>query len=187
MASIVFPNTTTPKCFGESIDMALEPSSGGNSHKNNNDDDVVDTTAGLPLCNESVAATDVSTSSGTQATSSKVPLGDSDGESEAPYCPDCCCNDDPRKETYGTRQSTTDRTSKDRNNEDPNDDNKCDEPPLFQFLTGMKDDLRARAPYYWDDWSRPRNVFTVVNATVFTFVIQLIPALIFCRIDGPSN
>jgi boron transporter len=50
---------------------------------------------------------------------------------------------------------------------------------LFQFLTGMKDDLKARAPYYANDWGRPKNVFTVINATIFTFVVQLIPALIF--------
>ena len=57
-----------------------------------------------------------------------------------------------------------------------------EDPPLFQFLTGMKEDLEARAPLYGDDWSRPRSFFTVINATTFAFVIQLIPALIFAEL-----
>mmetsp|Transcript_33396 Transcript_33396/g.67399 ORF Transcript_33396/g.67399 Transcript_33396/m.67399 type:complete len:657 (+) Transcript_33396:230-2200(+) len=57
-----------------------------------------------------------------------------------------------------------------------------DDEPLFQFMTGIKEDLDARAPLYRDDWSKPRSIFTVVNATVFAFVIQLIPALIFAEL-----
>jgi len=54
--------------------------------------------------------------------------------------------------------------------------------PLIQLFTGMHDDLKARLPYYRDDWGRPRSLFTVVNATIFAFVIQLIPALIFAEL-----
>ena len=56
---------------------------------------------------------------------------------------------------------------------------------LLSFLTGMKNDLIARQPYYNSkaagvgDWGMPDNFFTVFNATIFAFVIQLIPALIF--------
>ena len=104
---------------------------------------------------------------------------------------------------------------------------------LFSFLTGMKNDLLARKPYYnfkldcssgngdnnnnkkkknadndndvpridvvgivsstnenesssyepiRGDWSIPKNFFTVFNATIFAFVIQLIPALIFAEL-----
>mmetsp|Transcript_11555 Transcript_11555/g.20993 ORF Transcript_11555/g.20993 Transcript_11555/m.20993 type:complete len:168 (+) Transcript_11555:93-596(+) len=53
---------------------------------------------------------------------------------------------------------------------------------LFQFLTGMKEDLQARAPLYKSDWGRPQSIYTVVNATCFAFVIQLIPALIFAEL-----
>lgn len=54
--------------------------------------------------------------------------------------------------------------------------------PLFSFLTGMRDDLKVRAPLYADDWARPKSIYTVVNATLFAFVIQLIPALIFAEL-----
>jgi len=57
-----------------------------------------------------------------------------------------------------------------------------DDAPLFQFLTGMKEDLAARLPIYKDDWGRPKSLFTVINATCFAFVIQLIPALIFAEL-----
>jgi len=70
-----------------------------------------------------------------------------------------------RQNTYGT--SATGETT---------------EVPLFQFLTGMKEDLRARVPLYKDDWKRPRSLTTVFNATIFAFVIQLIPALIFAEL-----
>lgn len=66
------------------------------------------------------------------------------------------------------------------------DDNDDDE-PLFQFLTGMKEDLAARLPLYRDDWSRPRSIYTVVNASVFAFVIQLIPALIFAELMNDTT
>lgn len=54
--------------------------------------------------------------------------------------------------------------------------------PLFQFMTGIKDDLKARVPLYLDDWSKPKSIVTVVNATLYAFVIQLIPALIFAEL-----
>ena len=54
--------------------------------------------------------------------------------------------------------------------------------PLFQFMTGINEDLKARLPLYLDDWSRPRSIVTVVNATLYAFVIQLIPALIFAEL-----
>ena len=57
-----------------------------------------------------------------------------------------------------------------------------DDEPLFQFMTGIKEDLDVRVPLYRDDWGKPRSIFTVVNATVFAFVIQLIPALIFAEL-----
>ena len=53
---------------------------------------------------------------------------------------------------------------------------------LFSFLTGMKKDLDARVPLYRDDWSCPNSIITVINATIFVFVIQLIPALIFAEL-----
>ena len=54
--------------------------------------------------------------------------------------------------------------------------------PLFQFMTGINQDLKARLPLYLDDWSRPKSIVTVVNATLYAFVIQLIPALIFAEL-----
>ncbi|KAL9186318.1 hypothetical protein ACHAXT_005556 [Thalassiosira profunda] len=53
---------------------------------------------------------------------------------------------------------------------------------FFQFLTGMRQDLHARAPYYKSDWGKPRSYFTVINAIFFAFVVQLIPALIFAEL-----
>ena len=83
----------------------------------------------------------------------------------------------------------TESTSKPINSDDEsptqhgsNSSSTDEDPPLFQFLTGMKEDLAARLPIYKDDWSRPKSIFTVVNATVFAFVIQLIPALIFAEL-----
>ena len=54
--------------------------------------------------------------------------------------------------------------------------------PVFQLLTGMKQDLMARLPLYGDDWSRPKFIMKVLNATFFAFVVQLIPALIFAEL-----
>lgn len=54
--------------------------------------------------------------------------------------------------------------------------------PTIQLLTGMKEDLAARIPLYRDDWKRPKNIFTVLNAIFFAFVVQLIPALIFAEL-----
>ena len=53
----------------------------------------------------------------------------------------------------------------------------------FSFLTGIRNDLKARAPFYWDDWKvAPQDYVTVLNATVYTFMVQLIPALIFAEL-----
>lgn len=49
-------------------------------------------------------------------------------------------------------------------------------------MSGMRDDLSARAPLYASDWGRPRSYVTVINATFFSFVSQLIPALIFAEL-----
>jgi hypothetical protein len=54
--------------------------------------------------------------------------------------------------------------------------------PMIQFLTGMREDLSARMPLYGDDWKRPQSLMTVLNATFFAFVVQLIPALIFAEL-----
>ena len=54
--------------------------------------------------------------------------------------------------------------------------------PVFQILTGMVNDVKARAPLYADDWKPPRSLFTVLNATFFAFVVQLIPAMIFAEL-----
>lgn len=57
-----------------------------------------------------------------------------------------------------------------------------EEPRLLQFLTGMKEDLAARIPLYVSDWGAPTNFFTVFNAAIYAFVIQLVPALIFAEL-----
>lgn len=62
------------------------------------------------------------------------------------------------------------------------DTDKVDEQQLFKFMKGINSDLAARKPHYKSDWGRPRNVFTVINATIYAFVIQLIPALIFAEL-----
>mmetsp|Transcript_46056 Transcript_46056/g.111546 ORF Transcript_46056/g.111546 Transcript_46056/m.111546 type:complete len:613 (-) Transcript_46056:89-1927(-) len=54
--------------------------------------------------------------------------------------------------------------------------------PTIQFLTGMKADLAARIPLYFDDWKCPRSPMKVLNSTWFVFVVQLIPALIFAEL-----
>lgn len=66
--------------------------------------------------------------------------------------------------------------------ESPSGATSPEEEKIFSFLTGMKADLKARLPLYMDDWGRPQNFFTVLNATFFAFVIQLIPALIFAEL-----
>eukprot|EP00978_Attheya_sp_CCMP212_P018870 scaffold52139_cov53-Attheya_sp.AAC.2 len=53
---------------------------------------------------------------------------------------------------------------------------------MFECMTGMMEDIRARAPFYKDDWSRPKSILTVINATAFAFVVQLIPGLIFAEL-----
>ena len=80
-------------------------------------------------------------------------------------------DDESSTEDQGVKGTAASKTNDDKDNE-----------PLFQFLTGMKQDLKARLPLYLDDWGRPRSFFTVLNATLFAFVIQLIPALIFAEL-----
>ena len=71
-------------------------------------------------------------------------------------------------------------------NEDEDDDTTtpaCFCPPLH----GMSLDVQARLPLYPDDWrvpvcSSPRTLFKLLNATLFAFVVQLIPALIFAEV-----
>ena len=54
---------------------------------------------------------------------------------------------------------------------------------FFQLFTGVRTDLSTRFfPYYASDWGKPRSFSTVVNAIVFAFVVQLIPALIFAEL-----
>ncbi|KAL7560838.1 hypothetical protein ACA910_013273 [Epithemia clementina (nom. ined.)] len=73
-------------------------------------------------------------------------------------------------------------THKNNDSDDDDDDGDGEERNLFVFMKGIKEDLRAQAPLYMSDWGRPRNIQTVVNATVFAFVIQLIPALILAEL-----
>lgn len=84
--------------------------------------------------------------------------------------------------TTPPEEDTTQKSKVDTSVSSESDPTENEEEPLFQFMTGIKEDLNARAPLYKDDWGRPKNIFTVVNATVFAFVIQLIPALIFAEI-----
>ena len=84
-------------------------------------------------------------------------------------------------------------------NENKNEENENESPvtkaktndkeqePLFSFLTGMKADLAARLPLYLSDWGKPDSIYTVANATIFAFVIQLIPALIFAELVAIST
>ena len=58
----------------------------------------------------------------------------------------------------------------------------------IKFMHGIKTDIKRRAPYYKDDWGKPKNTFTVINATLFAFVVQLVPALIFADLmDTQTN
>mmetsp|Transcript_20748 Transcript_20748/g.33432 ORF Transcript_20748/g.33432 Transcript_20748/m.33432 type:complete len:726 (+) Transcript_20748:71-2248(+) len=84
-------------------------------------------------------------------------------------------NDTEQAATLGPFKEEKEDPQKQQEEED-------DDEQLFQFLTGMKDDLKARAPHYASDWGKPQSVFTVFNATIFAFVIQLIPALIFAEL-----
>jgi boron transporter len=82
----------------------------------------------------------------------------------------------------GDSKPTETRSNTDRQSSS-DDGNSADEnEPLFAFMKGISDDLAARVPLYKDDWSRPKSIYTVVNATFFAFVIQLIPALIFAEL-----
>uniref|UniRef100_A0A7R9VY74 Bicarbonate transporter-like transmembrane domain-containing protein n=1 Tax=Pseudictyota dubia TaxID=2749911 RepID=A0A7R9VY74_9STRA len=86
----------------------------------------------------------------------------------------------------GSPQSQKDEESSSRPNSPTADDssgsyNSGEDEKLISFMTGIKSDLAARKPYYVDDW-KVQNYFTVINATVYAFVIQLIPALIFAEL-----
>ena len=86
------------------------------------------------------------------------------------------------EDTFTNDETTKKEAPKAKESDGDGGDDDDDDEPLFQFMTGIKDDLNARAPLYKDDWGKPRSAFTVVNATVFAFVIQLIPALIFAEL-----
>ncbi|KAG7337149.1 HCO3- transporter family protein [Nitzschia inconspicua] len=73
-----------------------------------------------------------------------------------------------------------------KNDDDKNNENN-DDHPLIQFLTGMKDDFKAWMPLYKDDWMGVKSPLKVFNACIFTFVIQLIPALIFAELMDRQN
>jgi hypothetical protein len=79
-------------------------------------------------------------------------------------------------------QETDANTNSNNNNNNTDGNVKEETEPLIQFMTGIKQDLAARGPLYKDDWGRPKSFFTVLNATCFAFVIQLIPALIFAEL-----
>lgn len=54
---------------------------------------------------------------------------------------------------------------------------------FIQCMTGISCDIRARVPLFCTfDWGRPRSLTKVLNATVFAFVVQLIPVLIFAEL-----
>lgn len=67
-------------------------------------------------------------------------------------------------------------------NDDHHDKKDEMQPPLFECMSGMMDDLNARLVFYRSDWRKPKNVIKVVNATFFAFLVQLIPALIFANL-----
>jgi len=94
---------------------------------------------------------------------------------------------EPSKPEEEVKKSILDTTERPSSSNSSGDDDISfkeleEEAALFQFLTGMKEDLQARGPLYKSDWARPQSIYTVVNATVFAFVIQLIPALIFAEL-----
>ncbi|KAL3930319.1 MAG: hypothetical protein SGBAC_011819 [Bacillariaceae sp.] len=97
--------------------------------------------------------------------------------------------DPPTSNSSSNEKSTfNDHDSKDEvaadDSSTTNDDNSNTNKPgaKIQFLTGMKQDLKARIPLYWDDWKCPRSPIKVLNSTWFVFVVQLIPALIFAEL-----
>jgi hypothetical protein len=73
-------------------------------------------------------------------------------------------------------------TAFDTNNDTDSATTEGEDALFLQFMTGINDDLKARGPLYRDDWARPKSIYTVVNATFYAFVIQLIPALIFAEL-----
>jgi hypothetical protein len=87
--------------------------------------------------------------------------------------------DQIRKTEHTTASSVDFGSSEDQ---DSSPSSSKEEEPLFQFMAGIRQDLTTRLPYYRDDWNRPRSIYTVMNATIFAFVIQLIPALIFAEL-----
>jgi boron transporter len=63
--------------------------------------------------------------------------------------------------------------------------------PFFQFMTGMKNDvMNVLVPSYKSDWTIPckkQNLSKVISATIFSFLVQLIPALIFAELLNTST
>jgi hypothetical protein len=70
-----------------------------------------------------------------------------------------------------------------------NDNNKKE--PFFQFMTGMKNDvMNVLVPSYKSDWTIPckkQNLSKVMSATIFSFLVQLIPASIFAELLNTST
>lgn len=58
-----------------------------------------------------------------------------------------------------------------------------DDERLLQFMTGVKEDFNANIGFYADDWKKPKNLPLVINASIFAFSIQLVPALIFSELS----
>jgi len=102
----------------------------------------------------------------------------SDEDVEIPM-PEQLVNKEFKVESFDTVKN--DSVEKDKDKDDG-------EEKLFSFFTGMKNDLMIRKPFYnfkgdgVGDWGKPDNFMTVFNATIFAFVIQLIPALIFAEL-----
>lgn len=129
---------------------------------------------------ETAVATDDISCTGVSSSSTTTTTTDAGPDAREAACPLKAPDDDNGPEREQTKPSG------DGGGEDGRDGRQGEDygrdGPLFQFLTGMGDDLRARAPFYRDDWGKPRDTCKVVNATIFTFVIQLIPALIFAEL-----
>lgn len=53
---------------------------------------------------------------------------------------------------------------------------------LWQFMSGIKEDVKANIGFYANDWSKPKKISLILNASIFAYSIQLIPALIFSEL-----
>ncbi|KAG7339143.1 HCO3- transporter family protein [Nitzschia inconspicua] len=108
-----------------------------------------------------------------------VPAGD--GKSKTVPSTTMQSNESSTK-TFDQPGSSKNVTNENNRGDDNDDENNTHDPPLIQFLTGMKDDLKSRIPLYKDDWMGVQSPLKVFNACIFTFIIQLIPALIFAEL-----